>query len=489
MLFFEPNKWYTYALVNKSENKFYFGIHRQTKFGGDYVHSSVNKHLTEDISSGYITSYIVYEGDSEEKARALETHLINLCKKLKLFSYNGNSGGGYKGGARLNILTEKDKSLGENMIYNQQYPEENFLDEEYVNDKMFELSEQCRKAVTEYWNKKEGKPFSITRKVHWVNVEEILQLPFEQVREEAVDEDNVEEVMESMLADKANAKYEIEAVTIVNKFDEQVRIDGTSTCNAVYNLDILRKENFFGGKVPVCYYDYEEFLFKKSYMKVYGRLRNRPVKIKKSNNSGVLKKAIEEFHEENKDLFDYDKKSFRQRFLKLNARSFSNNTMRKAIDRYIERVEEQSLQGNNWIVYTAVMKDDIEAAIAKKFKTENTTLVSMTGLPNDCVGNCSNLFGNGAGNKKAVIIGYHSSAKTEDNQSFFYNKMVNTLYAACWERDPSKDINGCSAFYNKHRNTTIYYVCLPCRYDTSQFGGMTHNIIQSLFEEKEYIAA
>lgn len=489
MLFFEPNKWYTYALVNKSESKFYFGIHRQTKFGGDYIHSSVNRHLTEDIAAGYITSYIVYEGDSEEKAHALETHFINLCKKLKLFSYNGNSGGGFKGGARLNILTEEDKSIGENMLYHQKYPDEKYLDEESVNQKMFELSEQCRKAVTEYWNEKEGKQYSITRKVHWVNVEEILELPFEQVRDEAVDEDNVNEVMESMLADKANAKYEIEAVTIVNKFDQRVRIDGTSTCNAVYNLDILRKENFFGGKVPVCYYDYEEFLFKKSYMKIYGRLRNRPVKIKKSNNSGVLKKAIKEFHEENKDLFGYDKRGFRQRFLKLNARSFSDGAMRKAIDRYIEKTEEQSLQGDNWIVYTKVMKEDIESDIAKKFKTENTTLVSMAGLPNDCVGNCSNLFGNGAGNKKAVIVGYHSSAETEDKHSFYYNKMVNTLYAACWERDPSKDINGCSAFYNKHRDTTIYYVCLPSRYDTSQFGGMTNNIIRSLFEDKESIAA
>jgi hypothetical protein len=496
MIFFEPNKWYTYALVNHDENVIYFGIHHQKTYGGDYIHSSVNEELRNDIVNQKITPYVVFKGDgsklSEEKAHALETHLINLAKKLQIDCYNGNSGGGFQGGARLNILEPKDLQIGEDILFNQKYPENESFDEEEVNETMFRISEQVRLAVTQFWNKQEGRLYNIEREVHWIPVEDALNISFVQIRDVTVDQDNVQDIIEHIMTDKKNAKYEIEAVTIVRMFDKLMRIDGTSTCNAIYSLDIEDRENVLGGKVPVVYIDYSEFAFKFFNMKIYGNLRNRPIKVKKSNNRNSLKKLIEEFHElpEYSVLFEYDKTSFVKKFIALNRKSYSDRRMKDALKKYIEDYEIEVAMGDNWISYSESMKSDIEGYLAKKFKTTQTTLVTFSSLQNQSVGNCANLFGNGSGNKTSVVVGYHSIPKTEGQHEALFNKMVNSLYSMCFERDSSNDTDNAIAFCNPYRKTKIYFVALPCRYDTSQFGSVTQNIINSLFEERnESIAA
>jgi predicted GIY-YIG superfamily endonuclease len=233
MLNFVPNNWYVYIIRNNKTNWLYIGLHHQVG-NKPYSNSSSSVLLQEAIDAGDTSEYIVWKGKNSEKAAALETYLINLAKSNMRKIYNKNSGGGHKGGARPSVLTPEDYYIGENIILHEIYPKSvSSDDEEKINANLRKVAVHVRDAVKDMFDKK-----SNPHKVHYESIDWLMNLPFLQIRENAVDKDNVDKVVESMLVDMTKAEYLVEPVSIIKfKNGNLLRVDGTSTTYAAKEIN------------------------------------------------------------------------------------------------------------------------------------------------------------------------------------------------------------------------------------------------------------
>ena len=271
MLNFEPNNWYVYIITSNRTNWLYVGLHNQlTK---SYTHSSSSVMLQDAIDKGETSDYIVWKGANKEKAHALETYLINLAKDNGYNVYNMNSGGGYKGGARQNILTPEDYNIGENIILHKIFPKSIDTDDEVeVNERLQNLAREVRDLVADVTDGNKNPHYLV-----YEPIDKIIDLPFLQIRINAVDRDNVDRVIDSMEMDLKKAERLVEAVSVVRfKSGRLLRVDGTTTVYAIKELNKWKT-------VPVVYLDSELFNDNETYMEVYATLRNRPEKHKGAN--------------------------------------------------------------------------------------------------------------------------------------------------------------------------------------------------------------
>lgn len=475
MINFEPNYWYVYVIRNNITDWLYIGLHHQIN-NKAYSNSSDSIILKEAIEAGKTSDYVVWKGKNAEKAAALETYLINLAKANGRNLYNKNSGGGFKGGADPKILTPEDYMTGENIIVHKMYPSPMVEDnEEEIRDYLKNISNSVRDAVKDMFD---GKPNP--HKVYYMSVDEVMNLPFLQIRENAVDWDNVQKVIDSMEMDMKAAEYKVEPVSIVKFKDGRLlRVDGTSTTYAV-------KEINQWSKLPVVYLDSSLFYDDEIYMEVYATQRNVPEKHKGVNNpKKQLKARIRSFHLRNQDLFINDIERFQKKFINLYSESYSPRAIIANLNAYIRSVYESNARGENWMDYAVGnIMDEIRGKIATYFPRSVTTHVAINSLENQGVGNPMNYFGNtGVGGKDtSVILVNHTSASTENKDDYYFERYKNSLAEAGFFPDKSKAMHGYVPFVSKITGKKIFAIFLPCRVNTK----MTINanyIVGQLFSD------
>jgi predicted GIY-YIG superfamily endonuclease len=484
MLNFEPNYWYVYIIRNTKTDWLYIGLHHQSS-NKQYTHSSSSVMLQEAIDSGYTKDYVVWKGKNAEKAAALETYLINLAKQNMYNVYNNNSGGGHKGGARPNILTPEDYNIGENIIVHKIYPKSISADNEReINDRLWMVSNKVKDAVKDRFDGKEN-PYKIV----YEPIDKIISLPFLQIRENAIDVKNVEKVIESMLIDLKKAEYLVEPVSIVEfENGNLIRVDGTSTTYAAKELNVW-------STLPVVYLPSSIFENNETYMKVYATLRNRPEKHKGANDpKKELKSHIRSFHLSNPDLFNESVEEFQNKFMILFNRSYSDRAMLANLNNYVKNIKKQNSLGDNWLDYSVnkgVLIEQLKSKITVLFPRSVCTHVIINSLENQGVGNPMNYFGNTgvSGKDTSVILTNHSSADTENKEEYYFDRYKNSLAEAGFFPDKEKAIKGYVPFVSKVTGKKIFVIFLPCRYDTTQFGEISNNIMRYLFEEENSIAA
>jgi len=479
MLNFEPNYWYVYTLHNKSINCFYIGLHHQIG-NKPYSHSSNSVALKKAIEDGKVDEYIVYKGESKEKAHALETYLINLAKDNAVEIYNKNSGGGHRGGARQNILEENDYSVGENMIIRNIFPKK-FSVNKYIEDntRIEKLADEVADAVLVQLK----TPDKVIHKVTYEPIDYVEQLPYLQITENAVDPKEVNRVAESMMRDFNAAESLVEACTIVEMPDgTEMRIDGTTTCYAIVKTNIWPT-------IPVVRFKSSVFNNSESLMRNYASARNVPKKYKKAQEPAKeLKKHIEAFRLEHKDLFENSFEDFCECFKAAYNRRFSPNAIIQNLKSYRDKYYEDILKGNNWINYKAndsKLLKIISSQIMMKFPKSITSKVSYSNLEREGVANPANFFGNGnaRGKDTEVILAHHTTPETEDEENEIFDRLKKSFAICNFYPDESKALYGFIPFVAKHNGIKVYVVSLPARYDTKQKGAMASNIIGSIFEQ------
>lgn len=487
MINFEPNYWYVYIIRNNSTDWLYIGLHHQVG-NKAYSNSSDSVVLKEAIETGKTSNYVVWKGKNAEKAAALETYLINLAKSSGRNVYNKNSGGGFKGGADPKILTPEDYMTGENIIVHKMYPRTISLDNVIaIKAKLALMARTVAAAVKDMFDKKEN-PY----KVHYVSVDEVINLPFLQIRENAVDWDNVEKVIESMERDMKAAEYKVEPVSIVKFKDGRLlRVDGTSTTYAV-------KEINKWSKLPVVYLDSELFHDSEVYMKVYAQKRNSPEKHKGvSNPKKELKGHIRTLAITEPDLFENHFEQFRELLLALYGGNdedacFSERAIIANLNQYVRSVNENNARGKNWLDYKmdkGRIIDEIAAKIAPYFPRSKCTHVVISSLENQGVGNAMHFFGNTAvgGKDTLVILSNHSTHETENKEEYHLNRLSNSFAEAGFVPDKSKTRHGYVPFVSQKSGKKVYVIVLPCRVNTNQ--RITADIIlEQLFDEEKVAA-
>jgi len=484
MLNFEPNYWYVYILHNNNAKSFYIGLHHQIG-NKPYSHSSNSVSLKQAIEDGNVDEYIVYKGDSKEKAHALETYLINLAKDNGVEVYNKNSGGGHRGGARQNILEEKDYIVGENMLIHNIFPE-TFSVDKYIeeNARIEKLADEVAEAVFVQRN----TPDKVIHKVTYEPVDYIEKLSFLQITENHVDPREVDRVAESMMRDIKAAESLVEACTIVEMPDgSEKRIDGTTTCYAIIKTNIWPT-------IPVVRFKSSVFNDSESLMRNYASARNVPKKYKKAQEpKKELKKHIHAFHMEHQELFENSYEDFCECFKASYNRRFSSNSISKNLKSYRDKYYEDILKGDNWINYKAndsKLLKKISSQVLRKFPKSITSKVSYSNLEREGVANPANFFGNGnsRGKDTEVILAHHTTPETEDDEIEIFERLKRSFAFCNFYPDHSKSLHGFVPFVGKHNGIKIYVVSLPARYDTQRKGDMAVNIINSIFDEQKIAA-
>ena len=466
MLHFERNYWYVYVLKNTKSNWVYVGLHNH-QGNKAYSHSSSSVLLQEAIDSGNISEHIVWKGVVKEKAHALETYLINFAKKYGFNLYNNNSGGGYAGGARTKILTAEDYAVGEDLIAHNIYPEKEVgiiptMNASEINLRLRSLADEVRDAVVNYLDGKPGLAVS------YEPLETVIDMPFLQIRENAIDKENVDKVVESMRIDMIKAERLVEAVSVVvYPNGDMLRIDGTTTTYAI-------KEVNKWATVPVVFLDSAMFDDNLIYMETYATLRNRPEKHKGANNpKKEMKARIKNFHDQNKVLFDNSIESFQQKFMELYKGAYSDRSMLANISVYIREHNEKNNRGDNWFDYSVDegrLMDNLVRNIRAKFDKSECTKIAVSALEREGVANPMNYFGNIApgGKNTSVILAYHTSTATEDKEDYHYERLGSALAEAGFKLDKKKAKYGYPPFVSQITGKKIFVIFLPCRMDTKK---------------------
>lgn len=478
MLNFEKNYWYVYVLYNRKSDWFYIGLHHQVG-NKSYSHSSSSVALKKAIEDGNVDEYIVFKGEEKEKAHALETYLINLAKENGVSVYNNNSGGGHRGGARQNILEEEDYSVAENMILHRIFPTKNYSTEEFkvLNNKFLKLAKEVGEAVVAH---KDGK--NIIHEVFYEPIDVILDLPFLQITENAVDKKEVDRVVESMMRDIIKAERLVEPVTVVNfPNGNKLRIDGTTTTYAIKYCNIW-------AEVPVVYLNSDIFENSQFLMELYASARNTPEKYKKTlDPSKELKKRIRSFHEANETMFEDNWEQFVESFKALYSGTFSPNQIGSNLSAYRNSYYEEEMKGDNWINYKigkGKILDSISRRVSNKFPKSVCTKVSFSNLEREAIANPGVFFGNGPGGKDTeVVLAHHTTPETEGHEEEKFERTARAFAFYNFYPDKKKELHGYTPFVGKHNGVKIYIVTLPSRIDTKKKGDIATNIYNSLFSE------
>jgi len=483
MLNFEPNYWYVYILHNNSINCFYIGLHHQIG-SKSYTHSSSSIFLQKAIEDNLIDEYIVYKGESKEKAHALETYLINLAKNNAIDLYNKNSGGGYVGGARQSILEEKDYIVGENMIFYNIFPEKYSVEEyEKINLRIEKLASEVKQAVIVQLD----TPDKVIHKVTYEPVDRMVKMEFLQITENHVDPKEVSKVAESMLRDPIAAVRKVEACTIVEYPDgTEMRLDGTTTVHAIEKCKIW-------STVPVVRLKSNVFNDTSSIMRNYCSARNIPEQYKKAQDpSKELPNHIHNFHMDHKELFENSFEYFCECFKALYYKKFSTQALVQNLKSYKEKYEENEIKSDNWVNYSAnKLLEKISYYVNMKFPKASVSRSSFSSLHRDAISNPANFFGttgSSQGKTAEVILAYHTETKTENQETKIFQNVKNNFEFYKFFPDKSKAINGYVPFVGKHNDAMVFIVSLPARYDTTRKGNMINNIVNMLFDEKQIAA-
>jgi hypothetical protein len=483
MLSFEPNYWYVYILHNKSINCFYIGLHHQVG-SKSYTHSSSSIFLQKAIEDNFIDEYIVYKGESKEKAHALETYLINLAKNNAIDLYNKNSGGGHRGGARQNILEEKDYIVGENMIIHNIFPEKYSVEKyEELNLYIEKLAKEVQSAVVVQLD----TPEKVIHKVTYEPVDRMTKMEFLQVTENHIDPREVDKVAESMMRDPIAAVRKVEPCTIIEYPDgREMRLDGTTTVHAVEQCQIWPT-------VPVVRFKSSVFNDSNYLMRNYASARNIPEKYNKAQDpKKELPTHIHIFHMDHKELFEESFEDFCECFKALYYRKFSPKALAQNLKAYKEKYEEDEIKGDNWVNYAAnKLIDKFSHQVKMRFPKSEVSKSSFSSLHRDAISNPANYFGStGAsqGKNAEVILAYHTQTKTENRESEIFEMVKNNFAFYNFFPDKSKAINGYVPFVGKHNGYKVFIVSLPARYDTTRKGNMIKNIVNMLFDEQQIAA-
>lgn len=391
-----------YGWRNIDNGMMYIGFHKtQEEFDG-YVTSSENEELRHAWSHGLLNRTILYRGTVEESI-TFENYILKFVNARVNDKFYNRSNGGGVGCQSFDIITEEMKK---------------------VADKWLKGNDNINKINKQYLsNKKLVK--SIKRKIeagHYVvfqeKIENLVDLPRNQVRLIDYDPKHLDEIVERMKDDPKSARKNVSPVIVVvdSKGDKMI-LDGNHTTTAAYMAKWTT--------LPVIYINSSDFEDSQANYDDFGLLMNHNPKIKKSNTKEDCKKAIMNLLDVSK--LEIDDRQFREICLTNLSEYFTKPTIASNLVAVSNSIKEhQDIIKYNFKKYS---KSEIS------FKTEqveenypNVAVISITSDAsyNAGVGAILNKMG-GMDCWNGIMLVNHRNMKEYDRRNEHHNKLMKAL--------------------------------------------------------------
>jgi uncharacterized protein YktA (UPF0223 family) len=459
--------WYVYLYYWELTNTFYIGSKKGDN--KDYESSSTDTAFKHAIKTGLAKCHIVWTGESEEKALALEAHLIAYAKDNFIKVANKNAGGGLAS-PNFSVLVEEDKQIGQNALVNKIFPSAFDLTEtRRINQEMYQLAVWAKDAVKDMLDKKENPLVQYLVKR---NVDELISLPVIQIREVDNVKDHVDGIASRMKCETAEKFTKTtRAVSIVKDDKKRIR------CNGQHTLLAIKQNNDY----PETYcLELPMSLFHNSYVnvEVYATQCNlvEEVASRAPDPKKEIKLRLATFYKENFNLFNMNEYTFLEKFKATYERMFTPQQIAGNYNAWKEAKEEEKRRGDNFVDYRNFKGIDLLDKIAEMakahFKTEGVTKVGVGEL--DTVGfiNSNNYFANiSPFEDTAVVLAHHTSTKTEHQYKAQLSRLHRIYDFNDWVRDSNEKKNGIIPYVKKDKK--VYIVELPSRIDNLKAGSGT----------------
>lgn len=258
-----------YGWRNIENKMMYVGFHKtQEEFDG-YVTSSESEELRHAWSHGLLNRTILYRGTVSESITFENFILKSVDARVNPMFYNRSNGGGV-GCQSFDIITKDMKKIAEKWLGG--------------NDNINKLKREFlanKKLVKSIKKKIEAGHYVIFEE----KIENLVNLPRNQVRLVDYDPDHLQEITESMRYDPKGARKLVSPVIVsVDAEGYKLILDGNHTTTAAYNAKWTT--------LPTIYINSSDFEDNQANYNDFGLLMNHHPKRKKSNTKEDCKKAI-----------------------------------------------------------------------------------------------------------------------------------------------------------------------------------------------------
>lgn len=464
--------WYVYLYYWELTNSFYIGSKKGDN--KDYESSTTDTSFKDAIKKGLAKPYIVWSGESEEKALALEAHLISYAKDNFIKLANKNAGGGLKS-PNFSVLVEEDKQVGERALVDKVFPSVFDATEALrIKREMRQLAIYARDAVKDFLDKKENPLIKYLVKC---NVDELISLPVAQIRDVDNVKDHVDGIASRMMnesVDKFVRTTRPISVIICEKMDGKKR----TRCNGQHTLLAIKKNNQYAEtyclELPISLFYNSQVA-----IEIYATQCNlvEEVASRAPDPKKEIKLRLATFYKENVNLFNTSEYMFLEKFKAYyEGDGFSINQITANYNAWRNAKEEEKKRGDNFIDYRNFKGIDLLDKIAEMtkscFKTEGVTKVGVGEL--DTVGfiNSNNYFANiSPFEDVAVVLAHHTSTATEHQYKAQLSRLHRIYDFNDWVRDSDHKRNGIIPYVKKDKK--VYIVELPSRIDNLKAGSGT----------------
>jgi hypothetical protein len=464
--------WYVYLYYWELTNTFYIGSKKGDN--KDYESSSTDVAFKDAIKKDLAKPHIVWSGESEETALALEAHLIAFAKDNFIKLANKNAGGGLTS-PDLSILLNEDKQVGENALVNKIFPNTFDLTQAIrIKKEMRQLAKWAKDAVKNMLDKKENPLVQYLVKR---NVDELLSLPVIQIRDIDNSPEHVNGIASRMKRESAEEfTRTTRPVSVVKKGDKDD--EDRIRCNGQHTLLAIKENNDYPEtwtlEMPMSLFYNSQFI-----VEIYATQCNlvEEVSSKAPDPKKEIKKRLNTFYNENMKLFETNEYVFLQMFKAYcEDDSYQTGQITSNYLAWKNAREEEKRRGDNFILYTKYKNVDILEKIARmvkaRFKTEGVTKVGVGDL--DTLGfiNSNNYFANiSPFEDTAVVLAHHTNTKTEHQYKAQLSRLSKIYEFNDWVRDPNEEKCGIIPFTKKDKK--VYIVELPPRIDNLEKGSGT----------------
>lgn len=487
MFFASKGLCYVYIYHFKAINQFYIG----SKKGDDkyYESSTTDIAFKSAIKNKTAQCYIVWCGEDEKIALALETYLIALAKDHFINIVNKNSGGGF-GSVDTSVLSLEHYKVGKELLVDKVFPEIFDADEiRKTTKKMRQLAKYARTVVKDYLDKRENPlaKYLIKR-----NVNELLSLGVIQIRDVDNSSDHVDGIASRMnLETDEEWVRTTRPVSVIVDDSNQETPDDDLRCNGQHTLLATKKNNKYD---EIFALNLPKSLFNNSRVaiEIYATQCNlvEEVSSKSPDPKKEIKLRLDTFFLENATLFHTNEFLFLEKFKACYEDSFTPSQISGNYNAWKDVKEEAKKRGDNFIDYKKFRGIDllkkIEELTKSKFKTEGVTKVSVSSLDTEGFINPNNYFSNISPLEDTeVVLAHHTNTSSEHSFKAQMSRLYKIYDFNDWVLDKSEKKYGVVPFTKKGKK--VYIVELPCRLDNLKAGSGTEwamNIFSMVFKDE-----
>ncbi len=353
----------TYGWTNMDNKMLYPGFHKTKEEHDGYIFSSLDKDLETAHQFGKLRRVTLHRGTVAE-CITLEYLILKSNDAIKNPKfYNKSVGGGVGLDKTFSVLTPEMIKIAKDWV--------NGIEPVWEIAKSKVDKEDCKKVKRQI---ESGFYQKILQDVQY-----ILSLPKNQVREEVYDPKHVQEIKEEMLNNVTRAREIVNPIIVIVHEDGSLEIiDGNHTIRAASEAGWT--------KIKVIYINASDFNYKQCNIDWFGYYMNQVDEKKKGNTDGDCKKAIARFSVSHPE-YDISSQDFKDAFCDAYNDFWSNQKIAKSIKSVIDNLATQkAMADHNFKLYSDAELSAIVAEEESKDPEMGVISISASSCYNSGVG-------------------------------------------------------------------------------------------------------